>query len=454
MYFQPYYLGCLAHASYLIGGDNGEAAVIDPRRDVDEYIADATAAGLKIKYVIETHLHADFVSGHLELARKAGATICLGAQAEAEFEHTAITEDLVLNMGDVTLKFLETPGHTPEGITILVYSGPAVKPKIAFTGDTLFIGDVGRPDLAGGRGFTPEQMARMMYQSLSKKILSLPDETEVWPAHGAGSSCGKALSDDRVSTIGKERATNPALQFVVNQDEEGFVNYSTEGLGNSPGYFAFDAEKNRRGAMGVDEIIAQAKPLAPAEVEELMEDILVLDTRSAISFAAGHIPGAIHVQLEGKFAPWVGTVLSPEYPLIVVADDGAQDETITRLARIGYEMIAGWLNGGMAAWVEAGGEVAHFPFVAPSEAHRLLEAGTCPQVLDVRSPAEFDSGHIDHALSIPLPELEKRLSDVPKGDLLVVCGSGYRSSIACSILQRAGRNDITNMSGGMAEYSH
>jgi hydroxyacylglutathione hydrolase len=443
MYFKPYYLGCLAHASYLIGGENGEAAVIDPRRDVDEYIADAEAAGLRIKHVIETHLHADFVSGHVELARRTGATIWLGPAKGVGFGHRTALDDDQIELGDVMLRFIETPGHTMESVTVLAYAGEDRLPRMAFTGDTLFVGDVGRPDLAGGQGVGAEQMARIMFRTLRQKIISLPDHTEIWPAHGAGSSCGKALSDDRCSTIGREKTTNPALAFVMNNDEKGFVQYATEGIGTAPIYFSHDARKNLQGAPTIEEILAAAKPMGPAEVEEAVEDgILPLDTRSVEDFGAGHLPGAIHVQLEGKFAPWVGNIVNPEAPVLVVADPGKESETIMRLARVGYERVVGYLDGGMEAWPRAGGEIVTIKQVDPAE----LPAEAC--VLDVRAPSEWDAGHIEGALLIPLPELERRMSEVPDGPLAVLCGSGYRSSIACSLLQRAGRRDVMNIAGG------
>lgn len=449
MYFKPYYLGCLAHASYLIGGDNGEAAVIDPRRDVDEYIADTEAAGLHIKHVIESHLHADFVSGHVELARRTGARIWLGPAKGVGFGHRTALEDDEIEMGDLKLRFLETPGHTLEGVTVLAYVGGERRPRMAFTGDTLFIGDVGRPDLAGGVGITAEQMARIMFRTLRNKIVTLPDETEVWPAHGAGSSCGKALSDDRVSTIGREKQSNPALWYVLHGDEAGFVRYATEGLGSAPVYFSHDARKNREGAPTIEEILHAAKTMTPHEVEEASEDgILVLDTRSVGDFGSGHVPGALHVQLEGKFAPWVGNVVPPDASTIVVADVGREEETIMRLARIGYERVVGYLQGGMDAWRNAGGEIVKVPQIEPD----ALFQTSGLSVLDVRSPSEWEAGHIEGSTLIPLPELENRSSEVPHGPVAVLCGSGYRSSIACSILQRAGRNDVANVVGGWAAY--
>jgi hydroxyacylglutathione hydrolase len=449
MYFKPYYLGCLAHASYLIGGDSGEAAVIDPRRDVDEYIQDAVAAGLQIKHVIETHLHADFVSGHVELARRTGATIYIGAAAEAAFCHHPVCEGDAIVMGDVTLRFLETPGHTPESICVLLFVGGEAKPRMVFTGDTLFIGDVGRPDLVGSKGFTAEEMARQMYRSLADKLLSLPDSTEVWPAHGAGSACGRALADERSSTLARERAFNPALRYVIEGDEESFVRYAISGLPPVPAYFAQSALENRLGAPSVEEVVSAARALAPPEVEELSEEgILVLDTRSVEAFGAGHVPGAIHVQLEGKFAPWVGNVVPPGSTVIVVAEPGRELEAMTRLARVGYERIVGWLEGGMEAWRKAGGEVIIVRQVTPEELRQMMATGTAPAILDVRAADEWEASHLPGAQWIPLPELPSRVEEVDQADVLVLCGSGYRSSIACSLLQRAGYRNVMNLAGG------
>ncbi|MDE2125214.1 MAG: MBL fold metallo-hydrolase [Armatimonadetes bacterium] len=445
MYFKPYYLGCLAHASYMIGAEGGPAAVIDPRRDVDEYIADAERAGLTIRFVIETHLHADFVSGHVELARRTGAQILIGDRAGATFPHIPITNEMRIELGDVSLTFRTTPGHTPESVIALVTVAGDDNPRLIFTGDTLFIGDVGRPDLAGSRGYSAEQMARLMFASLRDSILTLPDAAEVWPAHGAGSSCGKALSNDRASTIGREKALNPALRYVLDGDEEGFVQYHTEGLSAAPGYFGYDAQRNREGAAPLAEATAGAVPLSPAEVEELSESgVLVLDVRSVADFGSAHIPGALHVQLEGTFAPWVGRVARPEERILVVAEVGAEHEAIMRLARVGYENIAGYLEGGMAAWNAAGGEQAAVPQL-PADTP-LMPRRTV--VVDVRSREEYDAGHLEGALHIPLPELVERIDELPPAPLALMCGTGYRSSIACSLLLRAGRREVLNLAGG------
>lgn len=452
MFFQPYYLGCLAHASYLIGGANGEAAVIDPRRDVEEYIQDATNAGLTIKYVIETHLHADFVSGHVELAKRTGATILLGAGSGATFAHRGIEDGEKIALGDLTLTFLATPGHTPEGITLLA-EAPG-QPARLFTGDTLFLGDIGRPDLVGAKGLTSEQMAHMLYTSLREKILPLPDATELWPAHGAGSACGKNLSDDRVSTLAVQKATNLPLQLALQGDEAGFIAYAIEGLGAPPAYFFHDAAKNKEGGADVESILARAQPLTPSVVEEQSEEgVFVLDTRATGAFKAGHIPGAIEVQLDGNFAPYVGAVLPPTAPVIVVAEPGRETEAMTRLIRVGYENLVGWLDGGMGAWRAAGGELGTLGVVEPAELKALLSVGAAPAVLDVRTPGEWEAGHIEGAVHIPIAELNARLGEVPQGPLAVICGSGYRSAIACSLLLRSGRQDIVDVPGGWKAYS-
>jgi hydroxyacylglutathione hydrolase len=452
MFFQPYYLGCLAHASYLIGGVNGKAAVIDPRRDVEEYIADAKNAGLTIQYVIETHLHADFVSGHVELAKRTGATILLGASSGASFAHQPISGGEKITLGDLTLSFLATPGHTPEGITILAEAPE--QPTRLFTGDTLFLGDIGRPDLVGAKGLTSEQMAHMLYTSLREKILPLADEIEVWPAHGAGSSCGKNLSDDRVSTLAVQKSTNLPLQLAMKGDEAGFIAYAIEGLGAPPAYFFHDAAKNREGGADVESILALAKPLAASTVEEQSEEgVLVLDTRATGAFKSGHIPGAIEVQLDGNFAPYVGAVLPPTAPVIVVAEPGRETEAMTRLIRVGYENLVGWLEGGMDAWKAAGGELGTLGVIEPAELKALLSVQAAPTVLDVRTPSEWEAGHIEGAVHIPIAELNSRLIEVPQGPLAVICGSGYRSAIACSLLLRSGRRDVVDVPGGWKAYS-
>src|SRR5919205_2911544 len=348
MYFKQFYLACLAHASYLIGSD-GEAAVVDPQRDVDEYLAEAAANSLKIKYVIETHLHADVVSGHQEIAARTGAEIVFGAQAGAEFEHRAVREGEEIRLGRVTLRFIEPPGHTREGIGVLVADPETPgEPQKLLTGDTLFIGDVGRPDLAGGKGYTPQMMAEMMYDSLHGKLLKLPDEVEVYPAHGAGSMCGRNMSKDTSSTIGEQRKFNYALKPMSKAE---FVKMMTADLPEAPSYFPKDAEINRSGARELSEL-QPPQALSPQQVFELREQgHVLLDVRSAADFGAAHVPGSMNIGLGGQFAIWAGSLIPLIASIVVIADTGAQvDESVVRLARVGIENVKGYLEGGAESW--------------------------------------------------------------------------------------------------------
>src|SRR6476659_4548305 len=349
MYFKQFYLGCLAHASYLIGSD-GEAAVVDPQRDVGAYLAEATANNLKIKYVIETHLHADFVSGHQEIAARTGAQIIFGAQAGVEFEHRAVKDGEEITLGSVVLRFLETPGHTPEGICILV-TAPGEPPKL-LTGDTLFIGDVGRPDLAGGKGYTPQMMAEMMYDSLHGKLLKLSDEVEVYPAHGAGSMCGKNMSKETSSTIGEQRKFNYALK-PMSKDE--FVKMMTADLVEAPAYFPRDAEINRSGARGLSEL-APPRELTTEEIKAAHSaGHIILDVRNAQAFGEGHIAGSINIGLGGQFVMWAGSLIPINAEIVIVAETNAQvDEAVVRLARVGIENVKGYLTGEDDEWSREG----------------------------------------------------------------------------------------------------
>src|SRR5947208_3617359 len=352
MYFKQFYLDCLAHASYLIGSD-GEAAVVDPQRDVDQYIEEAAAQNLKIKYVIETHLHADFVSGHRELALRTGAEIVFSQNAGVQFLHRAARDNDELVIGRVNLRILETPGHTPESICVLVTdTGVSDEPQKVLTGDTLFIGDVGRPDLAGAKGYTPQIMAAMMYDSLHQKLLQLDDAVEVFPAHGAGSMCGKNLSSETSSTIGHQRKFNYALQPMT-KDE--FIRLLTTDLPEAPAYFSRDAEINRTGA-GSLEGLAPAVALPVAEVRRFAEqESVILDVRDAAQFGAGHVPGALNIGLGGQFASWAGSLIPLTAPIVIVADsDERIEEARLRLARVGLENVRGYLAGGMNAWRAAG----------------------------------------------------------------------------------------------------
>lgn len=440
MYFQQFYLTCLSHASYMLGSE-GIACVVDPQRDVALYIDEARAQGLAIKYIIETHLHADFVSGHRELADCTGATIYLGAKAGATFPHIDANDGGEIRFGRVILKFLETPGHTIESISIAVTDlDRGDKPFAVLTGDTLFIGDVGRPDLAPN--LTPQQLAAMLYDSLHQKLIPLGDDVEVWPAHGAGSLCGKAMRPERQSTIGKERALNYALRART-KDE--FVKLLTAELPERPGYFALDAEINRSGAPALTTL----PPLALLSPEDLLAKqatgAIVLDTRPTQQFCAGHIPGSVHIALSGQYASWAATVLGLDKKIILVAEDAEQlDQSRTRLARVGIEHVIGALDGGMANWTNR--PVAEIGQVTVDDLHRELAHF---QVIDVRRQPEFDDGHIEGARLMPLHKLESMLGSLDRDRPIAVhCKGGYRSAIAASLVQRAGFQNVMNVIGG------
>jgi len=452
MYFKQFYLGCLAHASYLIGAD-GEAAVVDPQRDVDQYIEEAAAQNLKIKYVIETHLHADFVSGHRELAARTGAEIVFGEKARASFPHQAVKDGDELAIGTVKLGFLETPGHTPESICVLVADTENVdEPKKILTGDTLFIGDIGRPDLAGGKGYTPEMMAAMMYDTLHNKLLKLDDTTEVYPAHGAGSMCGKNLSSETSSTIGQQRQFNYALQPMA-KDE--FVRMMTADLAAAPAYFPKDAEINRSGAAPLSDL-PTLKPMTAEEVaEHARAGEMILDVRSAADFGAAHVPGSLNIGLGGQFASWAGTLIAMETPLVIVAEtEEKAKEAQMRLARVGLENVKGFLAG-IDAWKTAGFEVATVPQITVGELKELIASRPDLQVLDVRRPGEYESGHAPRAATAPLSNLHESLPSLkldPTKMTAVICAGGYRSSAATSILEPQGFTNLLNVTGGTSAW--
>ncbi|HWP45453.1 MAG TPA: rhodanese-like domain-containing protein [Blastocatellia bacterium] len=447
MYFKQFYLRCLAHASYLIGSE-GEAAVVDPQRDVDQYLDEAEAQGLKIKYVIETHLHADFVSGHRELAARTGAQIVFGHSAGATFPHLPARDGDEIKIGKVVLRMLETPGHTPESISVLVIDTQAsARPQKVLTGDALFIGDVGRPDLVGSKGYSAEQMAAMLYDSLHEKLMKLDDGVEVYPAHGAGSLCGRNISKETSSTIGEQRRFNYALKPMPKEE---FVRMMTTDLPEVPAYFPRDAEINRGGAPALDEIPRPAE-LTAEEVNLLArQGHLVLDVRPAAAFGAGHVPGALNIGLGGQFASWAGTIIPTGTPIVIVAEELAQiDEAVTRLARVGIESVKGFLGGGMYAWDRAGLEVASIPQMPIDELRSRIEEGADLQLVDVRRPGEYNSGHAPGAVNLTLAHLEKGASELDAArPTAVICASGYRSSIATSLLERLGFRSLFNVIGG------
>jgi hydroxyacylglutathione hydrolase len=447
VYFQQFYLTCLSHASYMLGSE-GVACVVDPQRDVALYLEEAKAQGLEIQHVIETHLHADFVSGHVELAARTGAKIYLGAAADSPIPHVAVRDGDAIRFGRLTLRFLETPGHTVESVSVVVTDldrGP--QPWVVLTGDTLFIGDVGRPDLSGDK--TPQELAAMLYDSLHTKLVPLGDDVEVYPAHGAGSLCGKQMRPERQSTIGKERALNYALR-APNQEE--FVRLITAELPDRPGYFAQDAELNRTGAIPLDFLLPM-EALTPAALRERQSaGHIVLDTRPAMQFGAGHVPGAVNIPLAGQFAGTAATLLGLASEMIVVAEDAAAvEESRTRLARVGFENVSGYLEGGMAEWAAAKQTAAQILQITAAELQReLAENPGSLQIVDVRRKPEWDHGRIPGALHKPLDRIAQMLQDLDTARPVVVhCKGGYRSAIGCSLIQRAGFENVTNLIGGL-----
>lgn len=451
MYFKQFYLGCLAQASYMIGSED-EAAVVDPRRDVDVYIDEARARGLTIRYVIETHLHADFVSGHQELAKRTGAKIYFGANADAKFPHVSVHEGDEIRMGEVSLRFLETPGHTPESISIVVTDhAVSEQPVSVLTGDTLFIGDVGRPDLLGGR-MSAEDLASLLYDSLHEKLLALPDETAVYPAHGAGSLCGRNISSETSSTIGQQRRFNYALQLMTREE---FIALTTADLPEAPAYFSRDVQMNREGGGALAELPAPAALSAADVAARQAAGAVVLDTRPSAEYGAGHVPGSIHMGQSGQLASWAGALLSPETPIVLVAEDEERiAESRTRLARVGLENVAGYLAGGIRGWDEAGRPLARTEQIAVDELKARLAEGADIALVDVRRPGEWTAGHIGAAVHLPLHELERRAAALdPNRPVAAVCQSGYRSSIATSLLERMGFRKVVNVVGGMAAWN-
>ena len=435
MKFKQFYLGCLAHASYYIGS-GAEAAIIDPQRDIQHYLDEAAAHGQKIKYIIETHSHADFVSGHLELAEKTGAEIVFGEKAQTTFACHKVKDGDELRLGEIKLKFLETPGHTPEGITIL--AAAEGEPLKMFTGDTLFIGDVGRPDLVGSKGFTAAEMGGMLYESLHEKILRYPDETEVYPAHGAGSLCGKSLSKETWSTLGEQRKANYALQPMTKEE---FIKIVAADQPEVPAYFLKSAAKNLQGSRSLADL---PKPLAlsPEEIENF--DGVVVDLRQNSEYGAGHIPNSINIGLGGQFASWAGTLIPIGTPVALVAERSEQiDEGFMRLARVGIETVKGFI-----LIKDFSGPTKTVAQVPVEKAQTLLEIEKI-QFVDVRRVQEHAAGHAPQTLNIPLDKLARELDKLdPARPTYVICQSGYRSSIATSILENAGFDKVYNVTGG------
>ena len=461
MKIQQYYLACLSHASYMITDEKTKtAAVVDPQRDIDQYLADAKAGGYTIKHVFLTHFHADFIAGHIELRDKAGATIHLGRRAEAEFECVHMKDGDVVEFGDVKLEIMETPGHTPEGISILVYdlARSTTAPEAVLTGDTLFIGDVGRPDLLASIGVTADELADMLYDSITNKLVKLPDATLVYPAHGAGSMCGKSLSKETVSTIGEQKKFNYALQPM---SREAFKQIVTADQPEAPDYFVHDAILNRKERTALhDAMEQQLKPLSVDEVLAMQKaGAQILDVRDGIDFEGEHMKGAINIALSGKYATWAGSMLTHDLPIVVIAEEGGEEEAVMRLGRIGFDNVAGYLANGMRA-LETRPELAQRTerITAPALAEWIdgqrPDAGATPVVLDIRSEAEHAGGHIEGSLNIPLPRLEERIGELPADRPVVVhCEGGYRSAIGASLLQKLGRQHVYDLVGGYKAWA-
>lgn len=452
MLLQQFYLGCLAHASYLIGDEeSGVAAVIDPQRDIDIYLEAAAAKGLHIRYAILTHFHADFLAGHLELRDQAGAEIVLGSQAQAEYAFHPLHDGESLNLGSVRLEALHTPGHTPESICLLAYDRKrdAGQPYAAFTGDTLFIGDVGRPDLRASLGWSAQELGSLLYDSVHGKLMTLPDETLIYPAHGAGSLCGKALSSETVSTLGLQKQVNYALQPM---SREQFLDMVLADQPDAPPYFTYDAVLNTRERPTLDHTLQQVlQPLALDEVLRLRnEGVQILDARDPADFARRHMKDSINVGLGGHYATWCGTILDRDTPIVIITDPGREREAATRLGRIGFDRICGYLDQGMLALEGRLDLLNQHTRITATELAAQLAAPQPPLVLDIRTPAEWKALHIDGSLHIPLNHLAERVNEIPHDRPIVICcRSGYRSSIAASLLQRHGIHQIADLEGGM-----
>lgn len=443
---EQFFLGCLAHASYLVSSE-GVAAVVDPQRDVDIYIDAAEKEGLKIEHIVETHLHADFVSGHLELAERTGASIYLGEGSGARFTHTAVRDGDSIQFGKCRFDFMQTPGHTLESVCIAMtdLADPS-RPKAVFTGDTLFVGDVGRPDLSGKH--TPQELAALLYKSLHEKLLKLPDETEIYPAHGAGSLCGRQMSTERSSTLGKERRTNYALQA---RSCEEFIHLLTDSLPPRPEYFGRDVELNRQGAAAMARLAPPVPVRAPEVLRLQKEGAIALDTRPLMEFAVAHVPGSIHIALSGQYASWAARILGLDKRIILVGEDADHlRESQMRLARVGIENVQAYLEDGITGWIRSGYELEHIPQISVQEFAELLkQEPNRMTVLDVREPGEVAAEALESSVRIPLGQLPARTGELPHDKLLVVhCKGGYRGSIATSILRRAGFRDVANLTGG------
>jgi len=448
MLFTQYYLDCLSQASYLVGDESsGHAVVVDPRRDVGDYLADAQAAGLTIVGIINTHFHADLVSGHLELAKATGAWIGYGEAAAPEFDFRPLSDGERISLGEVALEIMATPGHTPESISVLVYEHADDDTAYGvLTGDALFIGDVGRPDLLASVGVTADELGRMLYDSVQRKLMALPDAVRVFPAHGAGSACGKNLSTEKQSTIGDQRRSNYACQPMT---EDEFLAVVTEGQPSAPGYFLFNATLNKQ-ERDIREIATEIPALdEPAIVDALGQGAIVLDARDATDFTAGHLKGAISVPADGRMAETAGIVFTPDQRIIVMAPTGQEQETALRLARIGFDHAIGYIPDPEAYLMAHEDQVEQASRLTVTHAATALAEDAQLQLIDIRNPGETSAGVIPGARLIPLPELPKRLEEISAdAPVVLYCAGGWRSSVGASLLRANGFQDVSDILGG------
>ena len=455
MILKQYYLGCLAHASYLLGDEASSTAIIvDPQRDIQQYLADAEKFGVEIRHVFLSHFHADFVAGHLELRDRCGATIHLGSRAKAEYAFVAMKDGDILDFPGLRLQVLETPGHTIESISILVFDPQKNpdKPRAVLTGDTLFIGDVGRPDLRASLGWTANDLGAYLYDSLHDKLLTLPDETLVYPAHGAGSLCGKNLSSDTVSSLGDQRRFNYALQPMSKHE---FIRLVTADQPDAPPYFTYDAILNTRERATLDKNLEQV--LHPIDATEVLRmgdaGAQILDVRDPTEYAKAHLAGSFNIGLGGQYATWAGTVLDRTKPIVIIAEPGREQEAAVRLGRIGFDHVKGYMKGGMQALADRPELVWPTERIdAPTLADELASLDP-PLLLDIRNPREWATKHIDGSQNVPLNHLQERIAEIPRDRRIAVhCAGGYRSSIAASILHQYGVTNLIEMAGGLAAW--
>ena len=455
MFLKQYYLGCLAHASYLIADEASKTAIIvDPQRDIQQYLAEAERLGVAIRYVFLTHFHADFLAGHLELRDRCGAEIRLGAKAKADYKFVPMKDGDTLDFPGLRLQVLETPGHTIESISILVFDlqKDPDKPYAVLTGDTLFIGDVGRPDLRASLGWTAEELGGYLYDSLREKLLPLPDETLVYPAHGAGSLCGKNLSSDTVSTLGEQRRFNYALQPMTKEE---FTRLVTADQPDAPAYFTYDAVLNTRERPTLDEALEQG--LHPLRLEEALamakDGAQLLDVRDAAEYANGHLAGSLNIGLGGQYATWAGTMLDAAGPIVIIAEPGREQEAAIRLGRIGFDRVNGYLKDGMEALARRPDLVWTTERVSAPMLEEELVSANPPLVVDIRSTREWNQKHIGDSLNLPLAHLKESARQLPVGRRIAVhCAGGYRSSIAVGILNQHGITDLVELAGGLAAW--